>query len=235
MVRRIITNSNRHPLLSRQIAISNDNHGKACSQGKLVIRPSQLKVDDESPSFLQRIQGDICGPIQPLCGPFRYFMVLVDASTRWSHVCLLSTRNVAFVRLIAQIIKLRAQFPDHPIKSIRLDNAGEFTSQTFDDYCMTLGIDVEHLVPHVHTKKWFGRSIDKVASVNSSHSAYENKIASFCMGTCHLTCCIIGSIETYSQPLILHSITCVWASAKHFTFTSFWLCCLCAYCTPATH
>ena len=118
MIRMIITNSNGHPLLSRHIVISNDNLCKVCSQGKLVIRPSQLKVDAESPSFLQRIQGDICGPIQPLCGPFRYFMVLVDASTRWSHVCLLSTWNVAFARLLAQIIKLRAQFPDYPIKSI---------------------------------------------------------------------------------------------------------------------
>ncbi|KAM2557854.1 hypothetical protein TB2_014928 [Malus domestica] len=116
MMRKIITNSNGHPLLSRHINVSNDNPCKACFKGKLVIRPLQLKVDVESPSFLQRIQRDICGPIQPLCGPFRYFMVLVDASTRWSYVCLLSTRNVTFARLLAQIIKLRAQFPDHPIK-----------------------------------------------------------------------------------------------------------------------
>ncbi|KAM1281896.1 hypothetical protein ACFX1X_022867 [Malus domestica] len=134
MIRRIITNSNGHPLLSRHIDVSNDNPCKACSQGKLVIRPSQLKVDDEAPSFLQRIQGDICGPIQPPCGPFRYFMVLVDASTRWSHVCLLS---------------------------IRLDNAGEFTSQTFDDYCMALGIDVEHPVPHVHTQNGLAEAFIK--------------------------------------------------------------------------
>ena len=53
-------------------------------------------------------------------------MVLVDASTRWSHVYLLSTRNLALARLLAQIIKLRAYFPDHPIKTIRLDNADDF-------------------------------------------------------------------------------------------------------------
>ena len=51
--------------------------------------------------FLQRIQGDICGPIHPYCGPFRYFMVLVDASTRWTHVALLSTWNAAFTKLLA--------------------------------------------------------------------------------------------------------------------------------------
>ena len=79
-------------------------------------------------------EGDIYGPIHPSCGPFRYFMVLVDASTRWSHISLLFTRNVAFAKLLAQIIKLRAQFLDYPIKTICLDNATEFTSRAFDDY-----------------------------------------------------------------------------------------------------
>ena len=84
-------------------------------------------------------------------------MVLVDASCRWSHVCLLSTRNVTFARLLAQIIKLRAQFPDYPIKGIRMDNAGEFTSKSFDTYCASLGIEVtqnglaESLIKHIQT------------------------------------------------------------------------------------
>ena len=33
-----------------------------------------------------------------------------------------------------------------------MDNAGEFTSKSFDEYCASLGIEVEHLVPHVHTQ-----------------------------------------------------------------------------------
>ena len=70
-------------------------------------------------------------------------MVLVDASTRWSHVCLLSTRNLALARLLAQIIKLRAHFPDHPIKTIHLDNAGEFSSKPFHDYCMSWVLNVD--------------------------------------------------------------------------------------------
>src|SRR5262249_18622188 len=104
---------------------------------------------------------DICGPIQPVCGLFKYFMVLIDASTRWSHVSLLSTRNVAFAKLLAQIIKLRAHFPYYLIKSIRLDNGGEFTSQIFNDYCMSTGIDIEHLVAHVHTQNDMAESLIK--------------------------------------------------------------------------
>ena len=78
-------------------------------------------------------------------------MVIIDASTRWSHVCLLTTRNAAFVRLLAQMIKLRVQFLDYPIKTIILDNTDEFTSQTFTDYCMSTGINVEHPIAHTHT------------------------------------------------------------------------------------
>jgi transposase InsO family protein len=88
-------------------------------------------------------------------------MVLIDASTRWSHVCLLSIQNVAFARLFAQIIRLRAQFPDYPIKKIRLDNANEFTSKAFDDYCMSIGIDVEHPVAHTHTQNSLAESFIK--------------------------------------------------------------------------
>ncbi|KAM2667965.1 hypothetical protein EV2_019591 [Malus domestica] len=88
-------------------------------------------------------------------------MVLVYASTRWSHVYLLSTRNAASSKLLAQVIKLRAHHPDYPIKSIRLDNAREFTSKTFDDYCMSVGVEVEHPVPHVHTQNGLAEAFIK--------------------------------------------------------------------------
>ena len=132
-----------------------------CCVLKLIVRPSHTKVNFESLIFLEIVHGDICGPIHPPCGPFRYFMVLIDASTRWSHVCLLATCNIAFSRLLAQIIKLRAQFLDYPIKSIRLDNVGEFTSQTFTDYCMSVGINFEHLVAHTHTQNGLAESLIK--------------------------------------------------------------------------
>jgi hypothetical protein len=104
---------------------------------------------------------DICGPIHPPCGPLRYFMVLIDASTRWSHVCLLSTHNIVFARLLAQIIRLRAQLPDIPIQSIQIDNVGEFTSQAFYDYYMPIRINVEHSVALTKTQNGLAKSFIK--------------------------------------------------------------------------
>lgn len=161
MMRNIIDNTSGHSLINHHLVIPPGYLCVPCSLGKLVIKPSQLKIAIESPSFLQRIQGDICGPINPPSGPFRYFLVLIDASTRWSYVSLLSSRNMAFARILTQVIKLRAQFPDQPIKSIRLDNAAEFTSHIFDDYCSSIGIDVEHPVPHVHTQNGLAESLIK--------------------------------------------------------------------------
>ena len=91
MMRRIMENSQGHELKNQKILLFNEYPCVACSQGKLIVRPSHTKVKFESPIFLEIVHGDICGPILPPCGgPFRYFMVLIDAFTRWSLVCLLA-------------------------------------------------------------------------------------------------------------------------------------------------
>jgi hypothetical protein len=111
MMRKIISNCighnlNKFPKISGFICI-------ACAIGKLILKPSPLKIHTEPLKFLERIQGDICAPIQSTSGPFMYFMVLIDASTRWSHVCLLSIRNHAFAKIMAQVIRLKASFPEN--------------------------------------------------------------------------------------------------------------------------
>jgi hypothetical protein len=88
-------------------------------------------------------------------------MVLIDVSTRWSHVCLLSTWNHAFAKFMMQVMTLKINFPEHRIQSIRLDNAAEFLSQAFKEYCMTQGIQVQHFVPYVHTQNGLAESLIK--------------------------------------------------------------------------
>jgi hypothetical protein len=87
-------------------------------------------------------------------------MVLIDASTRWSHVYLLPAHNHVFAKFMTEVIRLKTNYPEYRIKSIRMDNNAEFSSQTFNDYCMTQGIEVHHSVSYVHTK-WFDIIFDK--------------------------------------------------------------------------
>jgi len=99
------------------------------------------KIRNESISFSEQIHGDICGLTHLPCGSVIYFMVLIDASTRWSHICLLSTRNQEFAKLFVQ---LRAHLSDYPIKKIFFNNTGEITSHAFHEYCIWIGVEVEH-------------------------------------------------------------------------------------------
>jgi hypothetical protein len=42
-----------------------------------------------------------------------------------------------------------------------MDDAGEFTSQTFYDYCTSIGINVKHHVAHTHTQNGLAESFIK--------------------------------------------------------------------------
>jgi hypothetical protein len=152
MIRNIIRNYIGHNLKEAKFSKTSDFICTTCVIEKLIFRPSPLKIHTKPLKFLERIQCDICCPIQLLCGLFRYFMVLIDTSTRWPHVCLLSTRNHAFPKLMAQVISLKASFPKHRIQCIQLDNTAEFSSRPFNDYYMAQGIQVQHSVPYVHTQ-----------------------------------------------------------------------------------
>jgi hypothetical protein len=134
MMRKIIGNYTGHNL--NKISKTFDFICIACATEKLILRHSPLKVHTEPLKFLEMIHGDICGPIHPTSGPFRYFMILIDASTRWSHVCLLLTRNYAFAKIMAQDIRLKASFSENQIQFIRLDNVAEFSSRASNNYCM---------------------------------------------------------------------------------------------------
>jgi len=85
-------------------------------------------------------------------------MVLIDASNNWSHIFLLSTRNQIFAKLLVQ---LRVHFPNYPIKKIYFDNTGEITSHAFHEYCISIGIEVENPVAHVHTQNRLAKSLLK--------------------------------------------------------------------------
>jgi len=49
------------------------------SQRKVDSTIITRKIRNESISFLERIQSDICGLMDLSCGSLRYFMVLIDA------------------------------------------------------------------------------------------------------------------------------------------------------------
>jgi hypothetical protein len=77
-------------------------------------------------------------------------MVIKDVATRYSEVHLLPSKNQAMPKLLTTLIRIRAHSPDHPIQHIRVDNAAEFVSKSFREYCASTGIVLETSVPYAH-------------------------------------------------------------------------------------
>ena len=124
----------------------------ACIQGKYIKKPSQWTLPTELPPPLHRIHGDICDPINPPSEVFRYYFVLAHASGSHFEVSLLPTRNMVFPRLLAIILRYKNHFPENPIKYLRMDNAQEFRSHAFEDYCVANGITLTYSVPYEHAQ-----------------------------------------------------------------------------------
>jgi hypothetical protein len=118
MMMRILGNSNGHNLNTAKFSKSSDFMCTTYVTRKLIMRPSPLKIQVEPLKILERTHGDICGFIQPLSGAFRYFKVLIDASTRGSHVCLLLTCNHTFAKFMTHVIRLKSNFPEHKLQSV---------------------------------------------------------------------------------------------------------------------
>ncbi|CAN1273116.1 Retrovirus-related Pol polyprotein from transposon TNT 1-94 [Linum perenne] len=113
---------------------------KACVQGK------QTKTSFKSTDFistskpLELIHLDLFGPlnVQSL-GAKNFAFVLVDDFSRFTWVFFLGKKDETFVcfkKFVLQVITSS----NLPIKTIRSDNGGEFTSFVFSQFCAEQGI-----------------------------------------------------------------------------------------------
>jgi hypothetical protein len=73
MMRKILGNSTGHNLNTSKFPKSSNFMCTTCATGKLIVRPSTLKIQVEQLKFLKRIEGDICGPIQKLSEPLALY------------------------------------------------------------------------------------------------------------------------------------------------------------------
>ena len=137
-----------------------------------------MEATKELPHPLQRLQGDICGPITPASGPFRYFLVLVDAAGVHFEVSLLSTRNIAFAKILAMLLKFRTHYPDNPIKTLLMDNAKEFRSKKFEDYWVATGISLTYAVPYEHAQNRLAKAFIKKIQLMSRPLLLHAKLPS---------------------------------------------------------
>ncbi|KAL9145550.1 hypothetical protein ABFS82_13G051200 [Erythranthe guttata] len=63
-----------------------------------------------------------------------------------------------------------------------MDDAGEFTSKSFDEYCAALGINVEHPVAYIYTQNGLVESLIKCVQIIARTLLMRSKLTSATWG-----------------------------------------------------
>jgi hypothetical protein len=89
-----------------------------------------------------------------------------------------------------------------------MDNAAEFSSQAFNDYCMVQGNEVQHSVPYVHTQNGLVESLIKRIKLISRPLLQGCNLPTSCWGHAILHAAVIVQLRptTYhtTSPLQLY-------------------------------
>jgi len=99
-----------------------------------------------------------------------------------------------------------------------MGNAGEFRSKAFDDYCLAMGIKVEHSVPHVHTQNGLAESLIKRIKWIARLLLQNCKLPTSCWGHAVLHAAALIQL----RPTAYHETVGAWERTKYFSFVYIW-------------
>lgn len=126
---------------------SSDSKCSACIEGKATRQPF-FQQQKKTTKAGELIHSDLVGPFNPeSMEGHRFMQVILDDFTHFTVVKLLHKKSEAERNIINYIAELERQ-QGVPVKRLRLDNGGEFTSNSFQSFCLGEGIKLEYTLPY---------------------------------------------------------------------------------------
>ena len=97
---------------------------------------------------MELVHGDLCGPISPATPGGRcYFLLLVNDTTRYMWVALLTTKDMA-ADAIKHLQAVAEKQSGKKLQTLHTDNEWEFTVGEFTAYCAEEGIQRHYSAPY---------------------------------------------------------------------------------------
>ena len=121
---------------------------EACIRGKQSKSPCPFKQSRTVTLMpLELVHSDVCGKMgQKSLGGAEYFLTLSDDKTHYAWVYPLQTKDEVFQHFKEWQAEVES-FTGHKVKTLRTDNGGEYTSNSFQAYLKTCGIRHELTIP----------------------------------------------------------------------------------------
>src|SRR6218665_135085 len=111
-------------------------------------KPFPKKSESKTDEILDLIHTDVCGPMQTTTpGEKRYFMTMIDDSSRYTEVYLLGQKSEVPEKIKVYVRHVQTKFGKTP-KKIRSDRGGEYTAERLQTFLKDEGIQAEHTTPY---------------------------------------------------------------------------------------
>ena len=108
------------------------------------------KSDHQSKSILELIHTDLCGPMSvPTFNGCLFYMIFIDDYSRRTQIYFLKQKESSEV--LSKFKEFKALVENQlgqKIKTLRSDNRGEYISDIFKNFCITVKIKREFYVPY---------------------------------------------------------------------------------------
>ena len=96
------------------------------------------------------IHTDLCGPMSvPSLNGCQFYVIFIDDYSRRTWIYFLKQKESSEV--LSKFKEFKALVENqsrHKIKTLKSDNGGEFTSDIFKNFCISVGIKREYSVPY---------------------------------------------------------------------------------------
>src|SRR6218665_3996636 len=103
-------------------------------------KPFPKKSESKTDEILDMIHTDVCGPMQTTTpGGKRYFMTMIDDSSRYTEVYLLGQKSEVPEKIKEHVRHVQTKF-GKTLKKIRLDRGGEYTAERLQTFLKDEGI-----------------------------------------------------------------------------------------------
>ncbi|CAB0016275.1 unnamed protein product, partial [Nesidiocoris tenuis] len=97
---------------------------------------------------LQILHADVCGPFSEISwNGYRYFLSVLDDKTHYAAAFLLKSKSEVKDRLIDYITKIENKW-ERKVKTLRMDNGGEFVVEELKNFCNKKGIETDYSPPY---------------------------------------------------------------------------------------
>jgi transposase InsO family protein len=130
------------------VSIDDSNHVPCpiCAKANIKRSPFPQHASNRATRLLQRVHCDICGPLPPSYGSYRYFILFICCHSRYIFFYLMKSREEA-PQCFVDFRSIAENFSQQKITILRVDNAPELISGKLHAFCKTRGITYEKTVP----------------------------------------------------------------------------------------